>query len=148
MRSYKNLEQVERAFKTFKGPELEIRPIHHHLEDRVRAHVFLCMLAYYLTWHLRHAWAPLLFKDEHPPVQADPVAKATRSRAPSAKPRPRRTSTGEPCHSYKSLLAELATLTRNTIRLPGSTATFDKLAQPTTHQARALDLAEHAPLGT
>ncbi len=66
VRSYKNLEQVERAFKTFKGPDLEIRPIHHHLADRVRAHVFLCMLAYYLTWHLRQAWAPLLFKDETP----------------------------------------------------------------------------------
>ena len=146
VRSYKNLEQVERAFKTFKGPELEIRPIHHHLEDRVRAHVFLCMLAYYLTWHLRHAWAPLLFKDEHPPVQPDPVAKANRSAAAQRKARTKRTSAGEPCHSYKSLLAELATLTRNTIRLPGANATFHKLAQPTTRQARALDLAERAPL--
>ncbi len=146
VRSYKNLEQVERAFKTFKGPELEIRPIHHHLEDRVRAHVFLCMLAYYLTWHLRHAWAPLLFKDETPPVQPDPVAKAVRSSAAQRKARTKRTSTGDPCHSYKSLLAELATLTRNTIRLPGTNATFHKLAQPTTLQARALDLAAHAPL--
>ena len=68
----RQLEQVERAFRTFKGPELEIRPIHHHLEDRVRAHVFLCMLAYYLTWHLRHAWAPLLFKDETPTHPARP----------------------------------------------------------------------------
>jgi transposase len=147
VRSYKNLEQVERAFKTFKGPELQIRPIHHHLAERVRAHVFLCMLAYYLTWHLRHAWAPLLFKDEHPPVQPDPVAKATRSTAAQHKAQTKTTSTGEPCHSYKSLLAELATQTRNTIRLPGSTATFPKLAQPTPLQAHALDLAEHAPLG-
>jgi hypothetical protein len=146
VRSYKNLEQVERAFRTFKGPELEIRPIHHHLETRVRAHVFLCMLAYYLTWHLRHAWAPLLFKDEQPPIQPDPVAKATRSAAAQRKAHTKRTSTGDPCHSYKSLLAELSTLTRNTIRLPGITATFHKLAQPTTLQARALDLAEHAPL--
>ena len=146
VRSYKNLEQVERAFKTFKGPELQIRPIHHHLENRVRAHVFLCMLAYYLTWHLRHAWTPLLFKDEHPPVQPDPVAKATRSPAAQHKAQTKRTRTGEPCHSYKSLLTELATLTRNTIRLPGTTATFHKLAQPTTLQTRALDLAEHAPL--
>ena len=146
VRSYKNLEQVERAFRTFKGPELEIRPIHHHLDDRVRAHVLLCMLAYYLTWHLRHAWAPLLFKDETPPIQPDPVAKATRSPAAQRKARTKRTSTGETCHGYKSLLAELATLTRNTIRLPGSTATFHKLAQPTALQARALDLAEHAPL--
>jgi hypothetical protein len=146
VRSYKNLEQVERAFKTFKGPELEIRPIHHHLDDRVRAHVFLCMLAYYLTWHLRHAWAPLLFKDEQPPVQPDPVAKATRSPAAQQKARTKRTTTGDPCHSYKSLLAELSTITRNTIRLPGTPATFHKLAQPTTLQAHALDLAEHAPL--
>jgi Transposase DDE domain len=146
VRSYKNLEQVERAFRTFKGPELEIRPIHHHLEDRVRAHVFLCTLAYYLTWHLRHAWAPLLFKDEHPPIQTDPVAKASRSPAAQRKARTKRTSTGDPCHSYKSLLAELATITRNTIRLPATNATFHKLTQPTTLQARALDLAEHAPL--
>ena len=146
VRSYKNLEQVERAFKTFKGPELEIRPIHHHLDDRVRAHVFLCMLAYYLTWHLRHAWAPLLFKDEHPPAQPDPVAKANRSTAAQRKAQTKRTTTGDRCHSYKSLLAELSTITRNTIRLPGTTATFHKLTQPTTLQAHALDLAEHAPL--
>jgi transposase len=146
VRSYKNLEQVERAFRTLKGPALEIRPIHHHLEDRVRAHVFLCMLAYYLTWHLRHAWAPLLFKDEQPPDHADPVAKATRSTAAQRKARTKTTSDGEICHSYKSLLAELGTLTRNTIRLPNTTATFHKLAQPTTTQARALDLVKHAPL--
>ena len=146
VRSYKNLEQVERAFSTLKGPALEIRPIHHHLEDRVRAHVFLCMLAYYLTWHLRHAWAPLLFKDEQPPDRPDPVAKATRSTAAQRKARTKTTSAGEICHSYKSLLAELGTLTRNTIRLPNTTATFHKLAQPTTTQARALDLVKHAPL--
>ena len=146
VRSYKNLEQVERAFRTLKGPALEIRPIHHHLEDRVRAHVFLCMLAYYLTWHLRHAWAPLLFKDEQPPDRPDPVAKATRSTAAQRKARTKTTSAGEICHSYKSLLAELGTLTRNTIRLPNTTATFHKLAQPTTTQARALELVKHAPL--
>ena len=92
VRAYKGLEQAERAFKTFKGPELQIRPIHHHLEDRVRAHVLLCMLAYYLTWHLRAAWAPLLFKDEHPPVAPDPVAKATRSRAAQQKAQTKRTA--------------------------------------------------------
>ncbi len=146
VRSYKQLEQVERAFKTFKGPELEIRPIHHHLDHRVRAHVFLCMLAYYLTWHLRQAWAPLLFKDESPPIPADPVAKATRSHTAQHKAQSKRTSAGQTCHSYKSLLAELATLTRNTIRLPQTTATFEKLAEPTATQARALELAEHAPV--
>jgi transposase len=146
VRSYKNLEQVERAFKTFKGPELEIRPIHHHLQTRVRAHVLLCMLAYYLTWHLRHAWTPLLFTDETRPVGPDPVAKAVRSAEAQRKARTKRTLTGEHCHSYKTLLAELATLTRNTIRLPNNPHTFDKLTQPTPLQARALDLAQHASL--
>jgi transposase len=148
VRSYKNLEQAERAFKTFKGPELEIRPIHHHLAHRVRAHVLLCMLAYYLTWHLKQAWAPLIFKDENPPITADPVAKATRSTDAQRKAQTKRTTTAAPCHSYKSLLAELATLTRNTIRLPDTPASFDKLSQPTDLQAHALDLAEHAPLTT
>jgi hypothetical protein len=146
VRSYKGLEQVERAFKTFKGPELEIRPIHHHLEDRVRAHVFLCMLAYYLTWHLRQAWAPLLFKDEQPPTLQDPVSKAVRSPAAQHKAQTNRTTTGERAHSYKTLLAELAILTRNTIRLPGTHATFDKLTEPNPTQAHALELAEHAPV--
>jgi hypothetical protein len=148
VRSYKNLEQAERAFKTFKGPELEIRPIHHHLAHRVRAHVLLCMLGYYLTWHLKQAWAPLIFKDENPPITADPVAKATRSTDAQRKAQTKRTTTGAPCHSYKSLLAELATLTRNTIRLPDTPASFDKLSQPTDLQTHALDLAEHAPLTT
>ncbi len=94
VRAYKGLGQAERAFKTFKGPELQIRPIHHHLEDRVRAHVLLCMLAYYLTWHLRAAWAPLLFKDEDPPTVADPVAKATRSPAAQPKAQTKRTADG------------------------------------------------------
>jgi transposase len=148
VRSYKNLEQAERAFKTFKGPELQIRPIHHHLETRVRAHIFLCMLAYYLTWHLKQAWAPLLFKDENPPTSTDPVAKATRSAGALRKAQTKRITTGEPCHSYKSLIAELSTLTRNTISLPGTNATFHKLTHPTDLQAYALDLVEHTPLTT
>lgn len=146
VRSYKQLKEVERAFKTIKGPELQIRPIGHRLEPRVRAHVFLCMLAYYLTWHLQEAWAELLFTDEQPPLQADPVAKARRSTAAERKASTKHTTTGQHCHSYKSLLAELATLTRNTIRLPHTNATFDKLTQPTPTQARALELAEHAPV--
>jgi Transposase DDE domain len=148
VRAYKSLEHVERAFRTLKGPELEIRPVHHHLEDRVRAHVFLCMLAYYLTWHLREAWAPLLFKDEQPSPTPDPVAKATRSPSALHKAQTKRTTTGERTHSYKSLLAELSTLTRNTIRLPGTQATFEKLSQPNPVQARALELAAHAPITT
>jgi transposase len=148
VRAYKGLEQVERAFGSFKGPDLQIRPIHHHLETRVRAHVLLCMLAYYLTWHLKAAWTPLLFADEQRPDSADPVAKATRSPAAQRKAATKRTSTGQPCHSYHSLLDELATLTRNTIRLPDAPATFDRLTQPTELQARALDLAATAPVTT
>jgi transposase len=148
VRAYKGLQQVERAFGSFKGPDLKIRPIHHHLEQRVRAHVLLCMLAYYLTWHLRAAWAPLLFADEHPPQHNDPVAKATRSPAAQHKAQTKRTTADEPCHSYRSLIDELATLTRNTIRLPATNTTYDKLTQPTDLQAHALDLAAHAPVTT
>jgi len=148
VRSYKGLEQAERAFKTLKGPELEIRPIHHHLERRVGAHVLLCMLAYYLTWHLKAAWAPLIFKDESPPIATDPVAKATRSAAAKRKAQRKRTISGAPCHSYRSLLSELATLTRNTIRLQHAEASFHKLSEPTSLQAHALDLVEHTLLTT
>ena len=146
VRAYKNLEQAERAFGSLKGPELQIRPIYHHLEDRVRAHVLICMLAYYLTWHLKAAWKPLLFTDENRPVSPDPVAKAVRSPAAQQKAQTKRTTTGAPAHSYQTLLAELATQTRNTTRLAGSASTFEKLTQPTALQAAALDLAEHAPV--
>jgi hypothetical protein len=146
VRAYKNLEQAERAFGSFKGPELQIRPIHHHLEDRVRAHVLICMLGYYLTWHLKAAWKPLLFTDEDRPSSPDPVAKAVRSPAAQQKAQTKRTTTGEPAHSYRTLLAELATQTRNTTRLHGHTATFEKLTQPTALQARALELAMSAPV--
>jgi hypothetical protein len=146
VRAYKNLEQAERAFGSLKGPELQIRPIHHHLEDRVRAHVLICMLAYYLTWHLKAAWKPLLFTDEHRPVSPDPVAKAVRSTSAQEKAQTKRTPTGEPAHSYRTLLAELATQTRNTTRLHGSSSTFEKLTQPTPLQAQALELAANAPV--
>jgi Transposase DDE domain len=146
VRAYKNLEQAERAFGTLKGPDLQIRPIHHHLENRVRAHVLICMLAYYLTWHLKAAWKPLLFTDEDRPQNLDPVAKAVRSPAATRKAQTKHTSTGQPAHSYRTLLTELATQTRNTTRLHGHTTTFEKLTQPTALQAQALDLAEHAPV--
>ena len=146
VRAYKNLEQAERAFGSLKGPDLQIRPIHHHLADRVRAHVLICMLAYYLTWHLKAAWKPLLFTDEDRPVSPDPVAKAVRSPAAQHKAQTKQTAAGEPAHSYRTLLTELATQTRNTTRLHGHTATFEKLTQPTPLQAEALDLAAHAPV--
>jgi hypothetical protein len=148
VRAYKNLEQAERAFGSLKGPDLQIRPIHHHLETRVRAHVLICMLAYYLTWHLKAAWKPLLFTDEHRPVSPDPVAKAVRSPAAQHKAQTKRTSTGQPAHSYRTLLTELSTQTRNTTRLHGHTSTFEKLTQPTALQAEALELVAHAPVPT
>jgi transposase len=148
VRTYKNLEQAERAFGSFKGPDLQIRPIHHHLEDRVRAHVLICMLAYYLTWHLKAAWKPLTFTDEHRPINPDPIERAVRSPAAQHKAQTKRTTSGEVCHSYRTLLAELATQTRNTTRLAGSTATFNKLTQPTPLQAHAHELVANAPVTT
>jgi transposase len=148
VRAYKNLEQAERAFRSIKGPDLQIRPIHHHLENRVRSHVLICMLAYYLTWHLKAAWKPLLFTDENRPENPDPVAKAVRSPAAEAKARTKRTSHGTQVHSYKTLLSELSTQTRNRTRLAGRLDTFEKLTQPTPLQAHALDLAANAPVVT
>jgi len=146
VRAYKNLEQAERAFGSLKGPELAIRPIHHHLPDRVKAHVLICMLAYYLTWHLKAAWKPLLFTDEHRPTSPDPVTKAVRSISAQQKAQTKRTTAGQPAHSYRTLLTELATQTQNTTRLRGHAATFQKLTQPTALQAQALDLVAHAPV--
>ncbi len=146
VRAYKNLEQAERAFRSIKGPDLQIRPIHHRLEDRVRSHVLICMLAYYLTWHLKTAWKPLLFFDEQRPQNPDPVAKAVRSNEAEAKARTKRTSDGTPAHSYQTLLADLSTQTRNRTRLHGHNNTFEKLTQPTPLQARALHLAANAPV--
>jgi hypothetical protein len=146
VRAYKQLKEVERAFRTLKGP-LELRPIHHRLEDRVKAHVFLCLLSYYLAWHLRQAWKPLLFDDEQPPIQSDPVAKAHRSLQAEQKARSKRTANGERCHSLPTLLDEFATRTRNTIRLHGDTS-FDQLTQPTETQARALALINDYTLTT
>jgi transposase len=148
VRAYKNLEQAERAFGSFKGPDLQIRPIHHHLEDRVRAHVLICMLAYYLTWHLKAAWKPLTFTDEQRPTNADPVSKAVRSPAAQHKAQSKHTTTGETAHSYQSLLAELSTQTRNTTRLAGQAATFNKLTVPTPLQAHAHELVASLPVTT
>jgi hypothetical protein len=141
VRAYKQLKEVERDFRVLKGPELEIRPIHHRREHRVRAHVFLCMLALYVEWHLRHAWRELTFHDQQHPHRPDPVAKATRSPAADRKAATKTTSTGLPAHSLRELLADLATQTRNTIRVADSPATLTKVTKPTPLQARALELA-------
>ena len=140
VRSYKLLSRVERAFRTMKSVELQVRPVHHRLADRVRAHVLLCMLAYYVRWHLEQKWAPLLYRDEQPPVVEDPVAPAERSASALEKARTGRGADGIFVHSFSSLLAELATLTKNRVRLPGSQVTFEKLSQPTPVQAEALRL--------
>ncbi len=140
VRSYKLLAGVERAFKTMKSIDLLVRPVHHRLADRVRAHIFLCMLAYYVRWHLERAWAPLLFRDEDKPRSDDVVAPARRSASALAKARTQRLADDTPVHSFDSLLDQLATLTRNTVRIPNTSATFEKLTNPTPLQARALQL--------
>jgi hypothetical protein len=141
VRSYKRLSRVERAFRSLKAIDHQIRPVHHYSDDRVRAHVFLCMLAYYLRWHLEQAWAPLLFKDEEPPLAEDPVVPARRSTAAQDKASSQRLPDGTPTHSLRTLLRELATLTRNRVRaLDADGAEFEMLSTPTPLQARALAL--------
>jgi transposase len=142
VRSYKQLSRVERAFRTLKGVDLEIQPIGHYLEKRVRAHIFLVMLAYYVEWHLRAAWAPLLFKDEQPPVAADPVSKALPSEQARRKASHQRTEDGTVVHSFKTLLGELATRARATIRIAESEVKFTRLVQPAPIVERALRLVD------
>jgi hypothetical protein len=145
VRAYKQLKEAEKGFGTIKGP-LEVRPIHHHLEDRVRAHLLICMLAHYLVWHLRAAWTELLYHDPFPASNVDPVAKATRSIAATRKAHTHRTPDRGPCHTLTSLLSELATRARNTIQPAGTQATFDQLTEPTELQAHAFALInEHVP---
>jgi transposase len=139
VRAYKQLKEAEQGFGGLKGP-LEVRPVHHRLEDRVRAHLLICMLAEYVRWHLRHAWTELLFQDDTPRSDTDPVANATRSPEATRKAGRRRTRRHEPCHTIASLLDELENRTHNTIRVNGSDATFPQLSLPTELQARALAL--------
>jgi transposase len=144
--SYKRLAEVERAFRTLKGIDLQVRPIRHRLEARVKAHIFLSMLAYYVQWHMIEAWAPLTFKDEagdEAARLADPVAPARRSQAALAKVHTRTLADGTPAMSFTRLLAHLATIVRNTMR-PRSArsgeATFTLSTRPTSKQQQALDL--------
>lgn len=144
VRKYKSLALVERAFRCFKGVDLLVRPIHHHTEDHVRAHVFLCMLAYYVEWHMREALAPLLFHDQElktDRARRDPVAPATPSQSVRTKKATRTTEDGLPVHSFQTLLAELATRCRNTNRLKSDASqTFQTVTEPTPLQARAFEL--------
>jgi hypothetical protein len=143
--TYKSLARVERDFRSLKSIDLDLRPIHHHTETRVRAHVFICMLAAYLVWHLRQAWAPLTFTDEHRPDPADPVAPARRSKAADAKASTKTTTENLPALSFTGLLQHLATLTRNHLRVAGHDEPgFDLLAVPTPTQRRAFELIDAA----
>ena len=138
--AYKNLAHVERDFRTIKVDDLDLRPIYHRLEDRVRAHVFIAMLAAYLTWHLRKTLAPLTFTDEHPPTRTDPVAPATRSTAAARKASRRKDHTDQPLRSFRTLLDHLATLTRNDIQYGPHGPIVPTLAVPTPTQRRAFEL--------
>jgi Transposase DDE domain len=138
--AYKNLEYVERDFRHIKSDDLDLRPVFHRLEERVKAHVLICMLACYLTWHLRRAWAPLTFTDQDPPQQDNPVAPARRSPAAQAKASAQHGPAGQPYHSFRGLLEHLATLTRNQVRFTGTTATVPMLAEPTRAQQQAFEL--------
>ena len=146
---YKNLANIERDFRIIKVDDLDLRPIHHRLEERVKAHVLICMLACYLVWHLRKAWAPMTFTDEHPPQRDNPVAPAQRSAAAEAKASTQHDSEGNPLRSFRGLLAHLATLTRNQVRYHGTSTEIPMLTNPTDDQRRAFMLIGTAiPLTT
>ena len=139
---YKNLANVERDFRIIKTDDLDLRPIHHRLDDRVRAHVFICMLACYLTWHLRKAWAPMTFTDQHPPARDNPVAPARRSTDADAKAATKHDPDGNPLRSFRGLLKHMGTLTRNRIRYHDTDIEIDKLTEATPEQRRAFDLLD------
>ncbi len=143
--TYKSLAQVERAFRSMKTVVLDVRPIHHRLAGRVRAHVFLCMLAYDVVWHMRERLAPLLFDDHDKENarkgRASPVAPAKVSAAAKAKAASRKTADGLPVHSFRTLLQDLGTLTRNTVRL-GDAPPATMLAKPTPLQQAVFDKLE------
>ena len=151
VRSYKRLAEVERAFRCLKGIDLLVRPIRHRTEERVPAHIFLCLLAYYLEWHLRQAWAPLLFEDEERKEESqrrDPVLPAKPSPAAETKKRSHQTAEGFPVHSFRTLLAELASRARVTYEIKSAdvTLTCKQVPQPTPLQARAYELIRAFPV--
>ena len=135
--AYKNLKYVERDFRHIKSDDLDLRPVFHRLEERVKAHVLICMLACYLTWHLRRAWAPLTYTDEDPPAADNPVTPARRSAAAQAKTSRQHDPAGRPYRSFGGLLEHLATLTRNQVRFTGTQATVPMLTEPTSSQREA-----------
>jgi hypothetical protein len=138
--AYKNLKYVERDFRHIKSDDLDLRPVFHRLEERVKAHVLICMLACYLTWHLRRTWAPLTFTDENPPAPGNPVAPARRSAAAQAKASGQHDPAGRPYRSFRALLEHLATLTRNQVRFAGTEVAVPMLTEPTSTQRQAFEL--------
>jgi hypothetical protein len=138
--AYKNLKYVERDFRHIKSDDLDLRPVFHRLEERVKAHVLICMLACYLTWHLRRAWAPLTYTDQTPPAPDNPVTPARRSPHAQAKASYQYDPAGRPYHSFRGLLEHLATLTRNQVRFAGTQAAIPMLAEPTSAQREAFEL--------
>ena len=138
--AYKNLKYVERDFRHIKSDDLDLRPVFHRLEERVKAHVLICMLACYLTWHLRRAWAPLTFTGQDPPAQDNPVTPARRSARAQAKASGQHDPAGPPYRSFRGLLEHLATLTRNQVRFAGTRATVPVLTEPTSAQREAFEL--------
>jgi transposase len=151
VRNYKSLANVERAFRSLKTIDLKVRPIHHRTADRVRAHILLCMLAYYAEWHMREAWRELMFADTEQAAKAtrDPVAPARRSKAALAKVARHTLDDGTPVHSFATLMAELATIVRNTCRTPHAKTdapTFEVLTTPNAKQQRAFELLQQIQL--
>jgi len=151
VRHYKSLANVERAFRSLKTIDLKVRPIHHRTADRVRAHIFLCMLAYYVEWHMREAWRDLMFADTDQQAKAtrDPVAPAKRSKAALTKAASHTLDDGTPAHSFATLMAEFATLVRNTCRTPRAgpdAPTFEVLTTPNAKQLRGLELLQQIRL--
>src|SRR5690554_4669026 len=136
VRAYKDLSKVERAFRTHKGVDLQARPIHH----RVKAHLFICMLAYYVRWHMERAWASLTFRDEEAEQERDPVAPAHRSTAATKKAQTNTLTDGTPARTFKGVLEHLATITRNTCQHPATGVTFPMTTSPNAAQQKALDL--------
>ena len=142
VQGYKNLANIERDFRIIKSDDLDLRPIHHRLDDRVKAHVLICMLACYVVWHLRQAWAPLTFTDPAPPTRDNPVTPAQRSAAAQAKASTKHDAAGDPVRGFRDLLDHLATLTRDRIRYHDTDIEIDKLTDPTPTQRRAFDLID------
>ena len=138
--AYKNLKYAGRDFRQIKADDLDLRPVSRRLEERVRAHVLICMLACYLVWHLRQAWAPLTFTDEDPPAPDNPVTPARRSARAQAKASYQHDPAGQPYHSFRGLLDHLATLTRNQVRFTGTQVTTAMLTEPTSTQREAFIL--------